>query len=80
MAKVKEKVDKLSGFLRENDIPHILFVDLGESTMMSMRVSSDDMFEYLMVAAHEVPQLKEAIIEAAERMKVNVVQKPTLLN
>lgn len=80
MGQVKEKVEKLSDFLRENEIPHLLFVGYKDETMLSMRVSSEDMFEYLMSAVREVPELKGAIIAAAEQMRVKIVPKPTLLN
>lgn len=84
MKKIKEKkITEFSEYLRENYQAHIICINDKKNTLVSCACSPEDMYYFLLGIVEGVPQLKDAIISAAEELKDRrsiITNKPEYLN
>ncbi len=65
----RREIDRISAYLRRNDISHMLTVDLGEQVFVSLNCTQENFVNFLMAVAAKSREFSEVIVAVAEEIE-----------
>jgi len=64
----RNELDRITAYLREKDINHVLMADIGHDILVSMGCTQEDFYGFLMAIAQHTPEMGEIIVAVAEEL------------